>query len=425
MASSLPRSSLSPAGTRSGRTGSGGISPAAARPPPPLRPSLARPLAMLPPLPRARMTGVVAAGLGSYVRRHAAQLSVLGSGALSLGLLVHQSGLEALRNTAAAEVRSQAVPVHAPPDWPPEAWLLLLAASDILKVAACAGLCLATARQAEALLDRRRQRTEDVARALAQRQATLQRFSSDVLDRLLAAGVEDELGTVAAFREWYLAQLAASDALLRRLQGGGGAGQGAPDPAAQLAATLERLGLTAAELALLASGSLVSGGGAEGEEMGRLLEGGKVQGPSVPLRPRRIHGARKKRDPVQKERKLLERLVRQRTRADHHPAFQAYVAEMEAALERSLQASATPPSQETEGRSRAGGDGAGGGGEGDDQAGDAAAQRSSGSGSRSGCSTGDMLAAFDEGDCLESADDPDLASEERCGGGGGAGGKEE
>lgn len=32
----------------------------------------------------------------------------------------------------------------------------------------------------------------------------------------------------------------------------------------------------------------------------RPSKGGKAQGPSVPIRPRRIHGARQRRDPVQK-----------------------------------------------------------------------------------------------------------------------------
>ena len=60
--------------------------------------------------------------------------------------------------------------------------------------------------------------------------------------------------------EWYLEQLAASDQLLHRLHAGPGSALGPPLTAAeQLSATLGRLGLTAAELAKLASGEVVSG----------------------------------------------------------------------------------------------------------------------------------------------------------------------
>ena len=62
---------------------------------------------------------------------------------------------------------------------------------------------------------------------------------------------------VAAFREWYLAQLEASDAQLRQLAGG----QAPPNAAEQLQGTLRRLGLTAEELARLPSGQPVNGGG--------------------------------------------------------------------------------------------------------------------------------------------------------------------
>ncbi|KAL4442507.1 hypothetical protein ABPG77_005091 [Micractinium sp. CCAP 211/92] len=250
------------------------------------------------------------------------------------------------------------------------------------------------------LLDRRRQRAEDLAGLLAQRQATLHRFSVEVLDRLVAAGLEDEAGSAAAFREWYLAQLAASDALLRRLQGSSGTGLAPDDPASQLAATLERLGLTAAELALLASGTLED----------RPSKGDKAQGPSVPIRPRRIHGARQRRDPVQKERALLERLVRHRSREDHHPAFQGPL-EQEANVPRC----AGGGDSKCAGESTAEGEDEGNGAS---QGGTAPQQCSKCDGGGGGCSTSDMLAAFDEGDCLESADCPDLpvASKEGSGG---------
>lgn len=75
MAASLLGRGWGPVGTRLSRgAGSSGISPDAAHPPPRARPPPALPLAMLPPLPHARLAGVVVAGLGSYVRRHAAQL---------------------------------------------------------------------------------------------------------------------------------------------------------------------------------------------------------------------------------------------------------------------------------------------------------------------------------------------------------------
>jgi hypothetical protein len=62
---------------------------------------------------------------------------------------------------------------------------------------------------------------------------------------------------VAAFREWYLSELAASDAQLRQLA----ADQAPTSAAQQLQATLRRLGLTAGELARLPSGEPISGGG--------------------------------------------------------------------------------------------------------------------------------------------------------------------
>ena len=62
---------------------------------------------------------------------------------------------------------------------------------------------------------------------------------------------------VGAFRAWYLAQLAATDAMLRRLRAGGDA----TSAAEQLQAVMDRLGMTAADLARLSSGELAAGHG--------------------------------------------------------------------------------------------------------------------------------------------------------------------
>lgn len=56
--------------------------------------------------------------------------------------------------------------------------------------------------------------------------------------------------------DWYLQQMAATDALLQRLQSKGPF-RDAASAGEQLQATLERLGLTAAELGELASGAVV------------------------------------------------------------------------------------------------------------------------------------------------------------------------
>ena len=72
---------------------------------------------------------------------------------------------------------------------------------------------------------------------------------------------------VAAFREWFLSELAASDAQLRQLA----AGQASTSAAQQLQATLRRLGLTAGELARLPSGEPISGGGSAAAPLLPLL----------------------------------------------------------------------------------------------------------------------------------------------------------
>jgi hypothetical protein len=149
-------------------------------------------------------------------------------------------------------------------------------------------------------MDARQERADEVAGLLASRQDALHRFAAAVLGRSRAPNLEGEPDTggacrgwaepavqpeseqrcvpqvkelalepnslpftshpsvfpaATAFREWFLAQMAASDALLHQLR----VGEDSTAAASHLQAAMERLGLTAAELARMRDGELAGG----------------------------------------------------------------------------------------------------------------------------------------------------------------------
>ncbi|PRW45490.1 electron transfer flavo -ubiquinone oxidoreductase [Chlorella sorokiniana] len=330
------------------------------------------PAAMLPPLRSSRVATVVAAGLRRYVERRAAQLTVLGASGATLTLLLHASQWSVMH-----EVATQVA--NRPDDMPAEAWIMFLLASNVLRVAVCGALCFVAARW----YDLRRAREAELAQLLASRQDVLRHLVSKLAARMEEVGIDDKMGA-----EWYLQQLAASDALLYRLR------YGALAPPA----TLGRLGLSAPDLAGLASGQLVSVRWRES----RKDQPHKAQGPQG---PHQDLGTRE-------ERARLDRLFRRRPwpplRQDHHSAFVAMLEEHSAALERSLQIS-KPAIGAEEGQHASGSEGDSGTGA-SRASGAQEGGRADSSGDEPRCTSSDMLAAFDEGDCLQSADGPETSA---------------
>lgn len=153
---------------------------------------------------------------------------------------------------------------------------------------------------ARRLVDARQDRAEEVAALLASRQEALHRFAVEVLGPSAAPRPEEagsggsargvglqslpcssdakqrsvpyfvrchaakkrpsnirlaSFPAATAFREWFLAQMAASDALLHQLR----VGEDSVTAARHLHAAMEQLGLTAAELQGMGDGELVGG----------------------------------------------------------------------------------------------------------------------------------------------------------------------